>query len=402
MFHWLAALLVLVTLAAPSSLRSALQQDDPAIVDPEVQPEFGQQITFRARIEPADGVEKMLVYITPAGQPTAWEAMTLNAQGQAAMQVDVRRLSLVPFSTINYRFEAHLENGDVVSGEPMSFQYDDTRFDWQRKAGGIFEVYWYGGEVTLGQEILDIAGTGFERSQGLLDVEPPASIRIYAYASPRDLQTALQLAAQSWVAGHASPELGMILISLKSGPEKKLELQRQIPHEIMHLFQYQVTGIQYTRQPAWLLEGMASLAELYPDPEYRRVLEETARQNDLLPMETLCASFPPEAGLAFRSYAQSESFVGFLHTSYGTADLRRLMDAYQDGLGCAEGLAAVYGSSLSQLEYRWKQETLGINPGGLALRRLSPYLFLGLLIVLPALLALWPYHPRRQAAAGRQ
>ncbi len=394
----LAALLLLIQLAFPMPRVVMAQEEEPVIADPQVQPEFGQQITFQASIVPPGEVEKVLVYITPAGQPTVWESMTVDEQGHATLTVDVRRLPLAPFSTVNYRFEAILKDGQTISGESLSFEYDDTRFDWQQQSDGVFQVHWYGEDATLGQQILNVAEAGLERAQGLLDVELPAPVRIYAYTSARDLQSALQLAAQSWVAGHASPELGMILISVPGGPEKNLELQRQIPHEIMHLLQHQVTGSQYTRQPVWLLEGMSSLAELYPNPEYARVLEDTARQNDLLPMETLCDAFPADAGLAFRSYAQSESFVNFLHASFGTNDLRRLMDAYQDGLGCKEGVAAVYGETLSQLEYRWKQEALGINPGGLALRRLSPYLLLGLLIILPAALALWPYRSKRRDA----
>lgn len=398
----LAALFFFIQLVLPINLHFLIQEEEPAIVDPQVQPEFGQQITFQARVVPPDQVEKLLVYITPASQPTVWESMTVDEQGQATLTVDVRRLPLAPFSTVNYRFEAILKDGQIISGEQLSFEYDDTRFEWQQQTDGLFQVYWYGEDVTLGQEILNVAEAGLERARGLLDVEPPAPIRIYAYTSSRDLQSALQLVTQYWIAGHASPELGMILISVPGGPEKNLELQRQIPHEIMHLLQYQVTGSQFTRQAVWLLEGMSSLAELYPNPEYIRVLEESARQNDLLPMETLCTSFPADAGLAFRSYAQSESFVNFLHTNYGTESLRQLMDEYHNGLGCKEGITAVYGETLIQLEYRWKQEALGINPGGLALRRLSPYLFLGLLIILPAAVALWPYQPRRQESAIEQ
>jgi len=395
MIHWLAGLLILLQLAFPSVPRLTQLPSDLTFSDSQAQPVFGQHITFQTRIEPPAEIEKVLVYITPSGQPTVWEAMSLDQQGRAVLQVDVRRLSLPPFSTINYRFEAILRDGQTFSSQPQSFQYQDDRFEWQAKTGGIFEVYWYGGDVTLGQEILNVAEAGLEAAQELLPVDPPALIRIYAYTSSLDLQSALQLAPQSWVAGHASPELSMILISVPTGPEKKLELQRQIPHEIMHLLQYQVTGRQYERQPMWLLEGMASLAELYPSPEYQRVLEATARGNEILPMESLCAAFPPEAGLAFRSYAQSESFVSYLHSNFGTAALRDLMEQYQNGLGCKEGFAAAFDVPLSQFEYRWKQEVLGINPGGLALRRLSPYFLLGLIIILPAALALWPY-PRRQ------
>ena len=68
------------------------------------------------------------------------------------------------------------------------------------------------------------------------------------------------------MAGHAAPDLGVVLISIPAGPDEGLEMQRQIPHELMHLAQYEVIGENFTNQPYWLIEGMASEAELYPNP----------------------------------------------------------------------------------------------------------------------------------------
>jgi hypothetical protein len=328
--------------------------------------------------------------------------MEVDEQGAASARVDTRRLTLSPFSRIHYRFEATLEDGSNISSASFSFEYDDQRFEWQTVESGVIQVHWYGEDAALGQEILNIAQDALQSAQGLLNAPPPEPLRIYAYTSSQDLQSALQLAGQSWAAGHAAPELGMILISVPTGPERKLELERQLPHEIMHLLQYQVMGNQFVQQPVWLIEGMASLAELYPNPEYRRVLEATAASDELLPMETLCAAFPREAGAAFLAYAQSESFTRFLQEKYGTPGLRGLVEQYANGLGCEEAVSAAYGTSLGQLEYRWKQESLGINSGGLAVRNLSPYLLVSLLVLVPAAAAFWPYRPRpvKQARGG--
>jgi ABC-type uncharacterized transport system permease subunit len=128
---------------------------------------------------------------------------------------------------------------------------------------------------------------------------------------------------------------------------------------------------------------MASLAELYPNPEYERVLQKAIDNKSLLPMEALCPAFPREASGAFLSYAQSASFVRFIHQNYGTSGLKNLMLHYQDGLGCSEGAQAALGSSLQQLENRWHMEALKINVQVLALQNLAPYILILLLVTVP-------------------
>lgn len=396
--YWLAVFLLAVHLLNPISLRGS-EQSAAVITDLGTKPEFGKQITFQVRIQPVNTVQKLLVYITPQAQPTVWQEIPLdkaNAKGEIAEQVDVRQLALYPFSKVAYHYEATLLDGSKVETDPVSFSYDDDRFTWKGTGSGIFEVHWYSDDATLGQMIINAAQKGLSNAQGLLKIDPPTLVRIYAYTSSRDLQSALQMTNRPWIAGHATPELSLILISVPSGPEKKLEIERQVPHEIMHILQYQVTGQSYQKQPMWLMEGMASVAELYTNPEYRTMLQSAAKSNNLIPLRTLCAAFPNDAAGTSQAYAQSESFVRFLYTKYGAPGLQKLIAQYQDGLGCEEGFAAAMGSSLNQLEYRWQQEALGINLGGLVLSNLSPYLLLGLLLLVPAALAIYPF--RKKAA----
>lgn len=394
---WLAAFFLLAHLLLPPAPGAFAQAEGVTITDLGVEPEFGKQIIFQVQVQPVSKVQEITIFITPEGQSTVWQKMDLqlaDARGKISQPVDVRQLQLYPFSKVHYRYEVLLTDGSKIGGEPETFEYDDNRFTWQSLESGIFEIHWYGDDTALGQMIANVAAEGLESAQELLDITPPAPLRIYAYTSSRDLQSALQLTNQPWIAGHTTPELGMVLISVPSGVEKKLELERQIPHEIMHILQYQITGENYARQPLWLVEGMASLVEAYPNPEYRTVLQSAASSNNMIPIRSLCAAFPRETGGAFQAYAQSESFVRFLFTRYGASGLRDLMEQYQDGLGCEEGFAASFDIPLSQAEYRWQQETLGINMGRLVLNNLSPYLLVGLLVLVSTGLAFFPYRPK--------
>lgn len=392
----LVTLVIFLNLLIPIATQPNLfgiQQASPVVTDNGVSIKFGEAITFKANIQSLTDVNEVLVMITPEGQPTVWQKMPLDqadAQGNLTLTVDARQIPLFPFAKVQYYYEAGLKNGGSVKSSIESFEYNDTRFNWETLNSGIFQIHWYGSDPALGQEIASIADQGLQQAQTLLKADLPAPVRLYAYTSASDLQAALQMTSQPWVSGHASPELGIILVSIPTGPEKKLELERQIPHEIMHLIQYQVMGKSYTQQPVWLVEGMASLAEVYPNPEYSRVLDATAKSHQLLPFSSLCTSFPKEANSAFQAYAQSESFVRFIQRKYGSSGLRNLIAQYQNGMGCEEGVAAALGTSLSQLEYRWQQEVLGVNVGGLVLSNLSPYLILGLVLLASGALVLIP------------
>lgn len=396
--HWLAALVILLHLILPASRSAA--QTSPEVTDLGADYKFGERITFRVRVQPVADVRELTIFITPDHQATVFQKVALdqaNDQGEITQVVDARQIPLEPFSTIQYRYQASLNDGSTISTDAKTISYDDNRFNWQSLDSGIFQVRWYGTDTALGQQIVDIAQQGLQHAQTLLKATPPAHLRIYAYASSRDLQSAMQLTSRPWVAGHTTPEQNLILISVPSGPEKNLELQRQIPHEIMHILQYQVMGSNYFSQPVWLVEGMASLAELRPNPEYERVLKEATAAQQIIPFSSLCTTFPQDAGPAFQAYAQSESFVGFLQEKYGSSGLSSLIEQYKNNLGCSDGVKAAFGISLDQLEYRWKQEALGINIGGLVLSNLSPYLLIALLLLLPAGLAFLPYRAPKPA-----
>ncbi len=180
------------------------------------------------------------------------------------------------------------------------------------------------------------------------------------------------------------------MVTISPGPEQRMEMERQIPHEIMHLVESQAAGDAYSSLPTWLTEGVASLAEIYPNPDFQRSLSKAAESDTLIPLNLLCNGFSHEASSAFLSYAESISFVRFLSERFGSSGLQTLIKKYQDGLGCSEGLQAAYGQSLDQLDAQWKEEVLGINAQVLAWKNLSPYLLLSLLLLLPPIgLGVW-------------
>jgi hypothetical protein len=228
----------------------------------------------------------------------------------------------------------------------------------------------------------------------------PRPISVYVYPSASDLQSALQLSGMPNVAGYAQPDLGVVMVSIPNGPEKTLELERQIPHELAHLLLYQVGDENYDRLPGWLVEGLASLAELFTNPDYARVLESAKANGALLPIASLCGTFPDNPEGNYLAYAEAASFTRYIHQRYGTTSLQALIQAYSNGLGCQEAVESVLGQSLDILETEWQVNQLEMDLEAKGWQNLVPYLvLLGLILAVP--LVIWiQFRAKRHVTTG--
>ena len=345
---------------------------------------YGEELVFQAKVQPVNVIKEVYLFIQPAGEPTRLEIVSLNERGEILYTYDMANHPLRPFALTSYWFLAVTASGDKFESPKNSFTYQDNREPWQTLNDGPIEVNWLQGDLFFGQNALNVARTGLRTTLNLLPGNNLSTIKIFIYESAAKLQATLNLSSTPWVVGNANPDLGVILVSIVPGTDQQLEMERQIPHEIMHLILYQSVKDSYNQVPTWLNEGLASLAETYPNFDYQRALKKGVKDNNLLPLSSLCHSFPQDASGAFLSYAESASFVRFLQTKYGTKGVTDLVEKYKNGLSCEEGVQATTGSSLEQVAYRWRQESLGMDASVLAAQNLSPYLLIiSLLLVIP-------------------
>jgi hypothetical protein len=342
--------------------------------------DFGKQVAFKMRITSPQAVAKAFVYVEPQGRAATFYPMTLSSDGSAAYNLDVAHSPLRVFSTVQYHYRITLDSGVEVNSANFTFAYNDNRFEWKSLQNSAFHIYWYGRDVDFGQLALNTAQAGLESAQKILPVKVDRLVNVYIYTNSEDFKSA-RLGAPAWVSGHAAPDMRTILVTIPPGPSQGLELQRQLPHELTHILQYEAYGERARDMPLWLLEGTASVAELYPNPEYANVLQRSVQQDQLIPMDLLCSEFPREASGAFLAYAQSQSFVRFIYQKYGASQIQALYGQYRNGLGCKEGIQTVFSMGLSEMEYHWRLESLGVNPAALVVQNLLPYLILLLLIL---------------------
>ena len=364
--------------------RQARAQSGIDVTDVRVEYRFGEQINFLARIQAPLPVQSATVTFREPDGLVQTRPLTVNPDGTAGYRYDASLHALAPFTPIVFWFNVMLTDGTAIESGTYNFNYADNRFPWQVREEGMLRVHWYNGDPAFGDAVLNMGQRGLQSVTNLIPVDVTAPIDIWVYSDSADLQGALVLGGQSWVAGHASPEIGVAMVSVKPGLEQSIELERQVPHELAHILLFRRIGADYARLPAWLTEGMATMAELYPNPDYASSLKIAADTNSLLPLTDLCASFPPDTANAFLAYAESESFTRYIVDNYGTTGLSALASAYADGLDCEQGARQALNLSLSQLEVRWRESTLGENRSGVIAYNLFPYLILlGLVLLVP-------------------
>jgi hypothetical protein len=292
---------------------------------------------------------------------------------------------LKPFLTIRYRYIFTLASGERAESQEYTYQYTDNRFSWQSLSPSPgLSINWVEGDLAFGQALADAARLGIQKFSQMTNLSPLEPVALYVYPDLAALESALNLATNLTAAGHAAGEAGLAWMVVSVGPERNLDMESLIPHELAHVLLRQSLGAKYDRIPAWLNEGLASAAELYPNPDYALVLSRARESGALVSFADLCAAIPQDAAGAILAYAQSNSFVRYLFAEYGPAGLQSIVQSYAEGASCDEGPQPATGYTLMQLESRWRRAELNQSPGALALGELVPWLgFAALLLAAP-------------------
>jgi hypothetical protein len=380
---------LLLGLPQQARAQSGIEVTDIGVFD-----DFGQHVTFQARIQASVPIiSATLVFSDNFDELVRRFPLSIAEDGLVTYRYDVVQNVLRPFVTITFWFEVTLQNGENIRSDNYRVQYIDDRFTWQQQVDGSLQVHWYEGDAAFGDALLDVTRRSLNAVNALIPAPLDAPLNVFVYASTTDLQSALFLGGEDWQGGHANPKMGVVLLAVTPGPGQSIEMETLIPHELAHVMLYRSVGDGYSSLPVWLNEGIASLAELYPNPDYDQALMTASRNGSLMAIADLCDAFPLDASRAFLAYAEAQSFVRFLRDTYGTPGLFSLTSAYADGLSCDQGVVRALGTSLVSLDTRWRESVLGQNVAGVFLRNMLPYLGLFVFMLLIPLIGFFQRRP---------
>ena len=351
---------------------------------------FGSQMSIQLEVSDSDLIDQVLVYIQPVHtvKTTVKELEPTEDPSRFIYNHNLKTETFPGFSTLEYWFEITDISGETTQSDHFTIHYTDNRFEWKTLTADQFSVHWYSEDLTFGQRLLNAVQVGDLRVQDYFEITNQDPLEVYAYADQSDMELTLNNNGNSWVIGHANPAIGVIVVTLPSGPEQEWEIDRQIPHEVSHIYLYRKIGDGYYNLPRWFNEGLASINENVINPDYLTLLYRADETNSLIPIDQLCASFPQTSSDFILSYAEAAYLTDFIYSKYGKEGIEAMLASYADGASCDGGVQEALGISLADLETQWKRATF--SQASLQMENISgftPWLvILGMILLIPIIM----------------
>jgi len=382
----------LLLLLSPSLVAAG---DDIVVIDSDVEVNFPSKAVFTLEAESsADIVDVRLYYQVDKMNyaevvSEGWADFTPASMIEANWVWDMRNAGLPPGAEVTYWWMIEDADGNRFETSHEIMHFDDHHYSWQSLTstvpqGGELTLFWYEGDDSFSQELMDACEEGLARLTQDIGTYPERPIKIYIYASTSDLKGAM-IFPQEWTGGVAFTAFSIIAIGI---PPSDLDWgKRAVVHELTHLVVHQATFSPYGQLPLWLDEGLAMYNEGELEPVFRSSLEEAILGDELISVRSLCSPFSTETEKARLSYAQSYSLVKYLLDNYGQGSMLDLLTILKQGSTYDEALIEVYGFDIDGLDARWRGALS--NPVTQAQRRtwLHPAL-IGVLAALATALAL--------------
>jgi hypothetical protein len=253
-------------------------------------------------------------------------------------------------TTVNYWWSITDSSGGSLVSEEQQVVFADTRFDWEKIQSGNLSLYWYSGDSSLAQTLLNTAQQGLDDLEDSTGARLSRPVSIYIYANSSDMKGGM-LFAQDWTGGAAYTSYSTIVIGINAS---NLEWgKRAMVHELAHMVNYQMTSNPYSDIPVWLDEGLAMYAEGPLEDIFEITLIAALAQNTQFTVRSISSPFSTEAALTYLEYAQSYSVVDFLISEYGRDRMTELLKNYRSGNTYDGALMQVYGFDMDELYELW-------------------------------------------------
>ena len=354
----LAAVAFLLTLCA-----TALADTGIEVISNEHETRFGDRLAFSLEVETEASILKATLRYSRGQSPLTTRVRVPISTGKHVRAQHVKYLKrgeIPPGTTITYFWTLGDENGQEHRTEPVTFVYEDDRFDWETLHADGIALYWYDDE-TNARALLSSGTEALRRLQDEMGVTLEKPVKVFAYQKSSDMQLAVAARSEGYDARVVT--LGMVVSDDTMqllGTHRDAELT--VAHELSHLVVGLATKNPYADLPRWLDEGLAMYAEGELPAGNRAALERAIQEDRLISVRSLSGytGDPEEVDLY---YGEVYSLIDYLIRTHGKDKMTELLDVFREGCRPEDALRQIHSFGLDELDADWRA-SLGLGPRG--------------------------------------
>jgi hypothetical protein len=315
---------------------------------------FGKGIVFTQPYSGGGQIGEVDVVIAYEGSFGVSVAQ-VEQPGSASFEytLDTSKGQIQPNTKLVAHFQVIFADNSVQNGPDISITYLDDRFQWQTLAGKIVILHWYDGSDTFAQQALKIGEDGLANAAAFLGFTETAPVDFYVYSDQAAFYDALGPGTRDNVGGEANTQTRTLFALIS--PSELGYARSVVPHELTHVVFDDVTHNPYHFPPHWLNEGVAVYVSQGFDSSDRQMVSGAASDGTLMPLAAIRGQFPTTQDRFYLAYAESVSAVDYFVSTYGRADLDKLVKAFGTGASDDEAFKAAIGMSVDAFDKAWQK-----------------------------------------------
>ncbi|MDE2891543.1 MAG: peptidase MA family metallohydrolase [Chloroflexota bacterium] len=347
-------------MASVSPLSAQSAEEGPTVQGTRFENAWPDSVTVTSLVGGAEDVESatFLYAVLPEGALTREPAEVASGDVTRVTAVFPTRdpmLWIPAGADFEWHWEFVFADGEKFETVPQIWRYEDPRFEWQSLKEGPLEVAWYD-DRGVAQTMLDEGIDALEEISPFLGLEELIPIKVYVWANTEDARQVERIQSErfeeSVITGGTRVLADLVHIYTPS--------RWVIRHELTHVLTKLAGEGPYGDLPAWLDEGMATLAE-GDWLERRGGALQYAINNDIVLSLRSMESPSNRPGFVDIFYGQSAAVVLYLLTEYGNERMNDLFRAFKEGSSVDDALLEVYGLDRDGLDNAWR-DSVGLGP----------------------------------------
>lgn len=349
-FALLAGALLGMRLAPPSNAQEA---QPIRILETSVDNGYPDSLTFNVSVEGDSRITKAFLFYNLQGDSSTRQPIDFSSSKRVDLEFtwNTSQFTVAPSSPVLFHWQFEDEEGNKATSEEETVYYDDLRFDWNELSDDELIVRWYQGGPGFGEFIYDTAREALTRMKRETDKALEFPVFVLLYANDQDFAS-WHFFVDDWVGGQAYPSLG-ITTQIIGADANEYWVRDVIPHEIAHLFFFQVMYTRLAYWPSWFSEGLAQRYEFGNNEYVLQRAVSAAQEHRLLPLSSLSGSFGRDPEQVRLSYAQSLSAVTYLMETWGETGLQALIEQFRKGTPYRLAVPEALGVSWEEFEAGW-------------------------------------------------